>query len=613
MTIAPESVTQAGSGLVFINYYDANVSDAYRSAIVAAEHELQSHFTNSVTVGVSFGFKSLGAKFAAQNSFDTVSVSYDAYVTALRLHAMSADDQLAVNGLPAVDPSNGVGFAIPTSEARILGLAVQTNSLDVTVTLNSDLAWSFGQDAIGAIEHEITEGAFGRIGSLGIQATQWAPLDLFRFNAQGVRDFTGGSDGVPTFFGLDANHLTSLAFHNSVDTAGKDDGFDLGDWDHTFGDAFGAGGPNSPGSLSATDLQVLDILGWNSAAFTPAPDDFASSVSDITPFGHVTLNGSATGALQQAGDHDFFVVSLQQGVTYTINLVGHFGGGGTLADPFLRLHDSTGLSIVSNDDIVDGSQPDSRIVFTAPSSGTYYIDAGAFADGYAGSYTVEFSQAGSAQQDVATSGDDVLFGKSGGDTIDALAGADTITGADGSNFLRGNDGNDSITSGTGFNDINGNKGEDTIIGHSLVGEWLVGGQGNDSIASHADNNILYGNLGDDTLVGAGSGEIIRGGQGDDSMVAGSGAEFLSGDRGSDTIQGGAGADTFHTFSGAGIDIVLGFSAAKGDHVLLDAGTNFTLSQVGADTVIDMGGGDEMILRNVQLSSLPDGWIFTAAG
>ena len=613
MAIAPESVTLAGSGLVFINYYDDGVSQAYRGAIIAAEHELQSHFTNSVTVGVTFGLQSLGAKFSAENDFDTVAVSYDAFVSALRLHAASPDDLLAVNGLPAADPSSGVGFAIPTSEARILGLAPQTNSLDVTVMLNSDLAWSFGQDAIGAIEHEVTEGAFGRVGSLGIESTRWAPLDLFRFNAQGVRDFTGGSDGVPTFFGVDANHVTSFAFHNSVDATGKDDGFDLGDWDHTFGDAFGPGGPSSPGTLSATDLQVLDILGWNSTPFTPAPDDFANSVSDSTPFGHVALNGSASGALQQAGDHDLFVVSLQQGVTYTIDLVGRFGGGGTLADPFLRLHDSAGLTIVSNDDIVDGSQPDSRIVFTAPSSGAYFIDAGGFADGYTGSYTVQFSQAGSAPQDVPTSGDDVLLGKGGGDTIDALAGADTITGADGSNFLRGGDGDDSITSGTGFNDINGNKGEDTIIGHSLVGEWLVGGQGDDSIASHADNNILYGNLGNDTLVGAGSGEIVRGGQGDDSMVAGSGTEFLSGDRGSDTIQGGAGADTFHTFSGAGLDVVLGFNAAKGDHVLLDAGTRYTLSQVGADTVIDMNGGDEMILRNVQLSTLPDGWIFTAAG
>ena len=76
------------------------------------------------------------------------------------------------------------------------------------------------------------------------------------------------------------------------------------------------------------------------------------------------------------------------------------------------------------------------------------------------------------------------------------------------------------------------------------------------------------------------------------------------------IQAGAGADTFHTFSGAGTDVVIGFDAAKGDHVQLDLGTHYTLSQSGADTVVDMGGGDELILRNVQLSTLSPGWIFT---
>jgi hypothetical protein len=34
-----------------------------------------------------------------------------------------------------------------------------------------------------------------------------------------------------------------------------------------------------------------------------------------------------------------------------------------------------------------------------------------------------------------------------------------------------------------------------------------------------------------------------------------------------------------------------------------------LSQVGSDTVIDMGGGNEMILVGVQLSTLTPGWIF----
>jgi hypothetical protein len=43
-------------------------------------------------------------------------------------------------------------------------------------------------------------------------------------------------------------------------------------------------------------------------------------------------------------------------------------------------------------------------------------------------------------------------------------------------------------------------------------------------------------------------------------------------------------------------------------VLVDAGSAYTLSQVAADTVISMGGGNQMILVGVQLSSLTTGWI-----
>ena len=60
---------------------------------------------------------------------------------------------------------------------------------------------------------------------------------------------------------------------------------------------------------------------------------------------------------------------------------------------------------------------------------------------------------------------------------------------------------------------------------------------------------------------------------------------------------------------AGIDRVLDFNLAEGDRVMLDPGTTFTVSQVGADTVIDMGGGNQMILVGVQMSTLTPGWIF----
>ncbi|MBS0335153.1 MAG: calcium-binding protein, partial [Proteobacteria bacterium] len=67
----------------------------------------------------------------------------------------------------------------------------------------------------------------------------------------------------------------------------------------------------------------------------------------------------------------------------------------------------------------------------------------------------------------------------------------------------------------------------------------------------------------------------------------------------------------HTSQDAGIDRVLDFHQSEGDRVQLDPGTHYTVSQVGADTVIDMGGGNQMILVGVQVSTLKDGWIFGA--
>ena len=610
MALDTESVTQPGSGLVFVNYYGAGVTDAYRNAILSAENFLASHFTNSVTVGISFDTQALGSSFAGQNSFSNMAVSYATLTAALTSHATTADDLLAVNGLPAADPSNGAGFSIPTTEARILGLAAQSNTIDDKVVLNSDLNFTFGQDAIGVLLHEISEGVFGRVSSLGFDGARFAPLDLFRFTAGGVRDFTGGSDGVTTFFGLDSAHVTGPAFHNSISATGVNDGFDLGDWSGTRGDAFGPGGPNSPGTVSATDLKVLDVLGWNptgsGVGYLPAPDEYASSLTDTAhPFGLVAVGGSASGALQTAGDRDWFAVQFQAGGTYTINLVGRAGGGGTLADPFLRLHDSGGTLLASNDDIAPGSNSDSRLVFTAPSTGTFYVDAGSFVDGYTGSYRVDVSQTGAATVPAGL----VLVGATGSDTLQGGAGGDTITGGDpGPNYLRGNAGDDSIVGGSGFDDINGNLGNDTIHGGG-GNDWVVGGQGNDLVYGDNGDDIVLGNLGNDTLDGGAGNDTIRGGQGDDVLIGGPGNDWLSGDRGNDTLTGGPGADTFHSFSGAGIDLVTDFNQAEGDRVQLDPGTAYTLRQVGADTVVDMGNGDQLILANVQLATLTPGWIF----
>jgi Ca2+-binding RTX toxin-like protein len=210
-------------------------------------------------------------------------------------------------------------------------------------------------------------------------------------------------------------------------------------------------------------------------------------------------------------------------------------------------------------------------------------------------------------------GNDLMIGGGSLSTLDGGTGDDTIqAGSATQTYLRGGDGNDSIVGGVGFDDINGNKGDDTIDGGAGPGnDWLVGGQGNDSITAHAGQNLLYGNLGDDTLHGGNGGDVLRGGQGNDSIVGGPGNDFISGDRGNDTESGGAGADIFHTSQDAGVDKVLDFNLAEGDRVQLDPGTTYTLIQSGADAIIDLGGGNEMILVGVQISSLTPGWIFGA--
>ncbi|HEX7944516.1 MAG TPA: calcium-binding protein [Phenylobacterium sp.] len=205
---------------------------------------------------------------------------------------------------------------------------------------------------------------------------------------------------------------------------------------------------------------------------------------------------------------------------------------------------------------------------------------------------------------------DILKGAAGQNAIYGALGDDTITDPGGTNYLRGDDGADFIVGGPDFDDINGNMGNDTCVSGG-GDDWEVGGKDNDSLVGSAGQNLVYGNLGNDTCDGGDGFDIVRGGQDNDVVNGGAGDDFVSGDRGDDTMTGGAGADSFHTFGEAGIDRVLDFSRSAGDRVQLDPGTVFTVSQIGADTVIDMTGGGRMILVDVQMSTLTPGWIFGA--
>ena len=75
-----------------------------------------------------------------------------------------------------------------------------------------------------------------------------------------------------------------------MSTSGSFDGFDLADWDQVGADAnandpFGPGGPGAgdPGTLSATDITMLEALGWKPASQAPVNPTITAQNFSVSP------------------------------------------------------------------------------------------------------------------------------------------------------------------------------------------------------------------------------------------------------------------------------------------------------------------------------------------
>ncbi len=100
----------------------------------------------------------------------------------------------------------------------------------------------------------------------------------------------------------------------------------------------------------------------------------------------VFMGAAAAGTLETAGDADWYRVTLTANHVYQFDLKGSPSGSGTLPDTVLRLLDANGNEITSNDDLVIGSNVESRIIYTASTSGTYLLAAQSFQSLYSGTY-----------------------------------------------------------------------------------------------------------------------------------------------------------------------------------------------------------------------------------
>jgi Ca2+-binding RTX toxin-like protein len=621
------------------------MSSAYRSAIVEAENFLQSQFSNSVTLNVSFDLSSLPVGDGAENDSLVVGVPYAALVGALGSPSVetTADDRAAVASLPASDPSGGLGFFIPIGMARLLGFAGAPTGNDVTVDLNQNLPWTFGADAVGAIEHELTE-AMGRTGGLGVARTtsgipMWAPMDLFRYSSPGQRDFTGGRDGLPTFFSVDGASLLT-EFHNSVNTAGVFDGQDLGDWGFTTGDAFGPGGPGSPGTVTATDLRVMNILGWTPEGARITQVSFSPGAGVVTLGQQVILKLTMSKAVAIAGGTPS--ITLNDGGIAT-----YVAGSGTAALEFSytvttgQNVDSLAAAAVSTNGAaiidVDGNSASLSLVAVAqngpliatPTNSPLFVTLpvdGSFVaaqpnqtvQGGGGATSVTLQ--GAAAIFLADSGNDLLtltgvsdtvVGSTGDATINAVAGSAEVRSGTGSLQLNVGDSALTVLGGTGPVTVNGTGFGNILMfsGASPVffsggsdASTVVAGAGADTVFANAGGGQFWGGDGGTLFIGgsgvstavggAGSNTLFGGSSGRDLLVAGQGPSTVIGANGN--IIAGLGASRDVLVAGAGSESLVGSNGGGGDLMFANAGNVAMFAGNGNDSFVASSGSAQMV-------------------
>ncbi|MDP3747300.1 MAG: Ig-like domain-containing protein [Phenylobacterium sp.] len=295
---------------------------------------------------------------------------------------------------------------------------------------------------------------------------------------------------------------------------------------------------------------------------------FSEAVTGFTNADLTIANGSLSA-----------VSSADGGITWTATLT-----------PTAAITDTTNLITLDNTGVADA----------AGNAGTGTTDSN--------NYAIDTTVAPPPPQPgTPTEAADIITVPDNGGSVSAGGGDDQVTGGLSNDFVQGNVGADTLSGGAGSDTVLGGRDNDLVQGN-VGSDTVYGDLGDDIVRGGKDGDLVQGNAGADLVFGDLGNDSVRGGQGDDQVFGGGGDDFISGDLGNDTVSGGDGADLFHIFGEAGLDLVIDFDAAEGDRVLLDAGAEYSVAQVGGDTVVTLTGGGRMVLQGVQLSTLTDGWI-----
>ena len=274
--------------------YDSSVDNApagFTAALNAAVSFFQRTFQDPVTVNIAVGYGEVNGQPLGSGALGSSLTYFNNYTyaqifAALAADSTSADDASSIASLPLSNPVSG-NYWMTTAQAKAVGLQGASSHLDGYVGFTSSPILDFdnsngvspGQyDFFGVIMHEITE-VMGRqliVGANFGGGPSYDAMDMFHFSAPGVHSFVGAQSG---YFSLD-NGVTNLGNFNTNSHG------DYGDWASSMGNdamlAFSHAGVVN--GVSAADLKLMDILGWDTVAgnVRPAAYDFnGDGKSDI--------------------------------------------------------------------------------------------------------------------------------------------------------------------------------------------------------------------------------------------------------------------------------------------------------------------------------------------
>ncbi|MEQ6204694.1 calcium-binding protein [Sulfitobacter sp. HNIBRBA2951] len=415
-----------------------------------------------------------------------------------------------------------------------------------------------------------------------------------------VNDVTVLSDGSLATANLNTSigYAGTLTTGSGNDTVSEGTGIssnlnfvDLGAGDDRMEGTASAGVDVFDGGVGNDTFQNTSTGGYTINLQTGFVDGVAGALVNFENFIGNGIGGDETVTAVDAG-------SMLNGAGGDDSLIGSMG-------------DDTLLGGTGTDDLAGGDGTDSMSGGTGNDTmrgnlGDDTMSGQANADQMFGGQGVDVVMGG-AGFDLVDGGDgnDTVDGGSGNDTVRGGNGHDEVRGVAGSDTIEGGGGNDSILGGNGFDTIDGGTGLDTIDA-GLGNDVAMGGGGNDSIAGNAGSDTLNGDGGNDTIEGQGGNDVIDGGDGSDVLNGGVNNDTITGGNNNDTMTGGIGADDFVFADGQGADVITDFlvNVDDLDFDALSTINNFAQFQtaatnVGADLVVDLGGGNQLTLLGVQ--------------